>query len=130
MLDWSDTRFTKYLYTVEVVEVYWIRSTYVIRTKTNKTASTNGTLGFCSCDTFHIYTLAEKGKTPCKHLWVCKDCRDIKIEQKREYMRNYHKKNLDSKNKAIYENMRETKDDPNSLFNNEEFVKNIIKKGR
>jgi hypothetical protein len=130
IIDWDDTIFKKNQQDVEVLKEYWIWDMYVVETKTGWWASTDGRIGLCPCPSFRKHKPTEKGKTPCKHLWKCRDSMELNIREKVEYKehkRKYMKDNRKRKDTAICEHLKKAKGDPNSLLNDEKFVKKMIK---
>jgi len=143
VIDWSDTRYRKYLHTVKIVEEGWFytkikhdgklwkrRDNYYIVSATKNTASTNGTTGFCTCEAFKTKEPNEAGnKIPCKHLWKCKELMDAWIKSHNEYMHEYMADDREKKNQAVCDHLKSAKDDPNSLFSDLDFVEEFTRKG-
>jgi hypothetical protein len=134
VIDWSDTCHRKNVHKVVVIEEGWFGDSYYIKcpsvsskTKQNNVASTDGRLGNCLCESFIKTAPTPTGKVPCLHLWECRDRMFKRIDKDRAYDRDYDKKRRKRLDKAICNNLKELKDDPNSLMKDDKFVKKMIK---
>jgi len=136
-INWSDTEFKKYVHTVRIVWEGWFynvhesgwkeRDNYCIHSATKNVASTNGVTGHCTCEAFKTKEPTPIGKIPCKHLIVCNERRLSWLESYKEQKKEGTAKDRKRKDELICEHLKKTKGDPNSLLNDEKFVKKMIK---
>lgn len=128
-INWKDRRYEKNMDTVKVFSEGWIWDMYYITTSKKYVSSTNGEFGNCPCDSFRTTKPTADGKVPCKHLLVCKEHMEAKPHDRKDYMRHYMQERTKDKQNKVCENLNTVKDDPNSLFKDESFVKKIIEGG-
>jgi hypothetical protein len=144
VIDWSDTRYRKNVHKLEVTGEGWLYKlhesgwkepeNYYIKCKSKSSkdgrdnvTSTDGRLGSCVCDSFTKTAPTSVGKVPCLHLWECRDRMFKKVDESRKKARDYQRSDHKYKDEIICEHLKKTKGDPNSLLNDEKFVKKMIK---